>query len=254
MTAALAGKRVRQSLGGEWAVGAAITQAMVTARKNRAADDLLCLLDSWPTLNDNRQRLAPLLMSRLRLITLTTKLLPLRALALRMIIADRRLDPPHFVKIAVAARTSPLIFWMSWGLPPPPLPLPANAIGAQVKGWPHWLPCCLWKTAAKTRATKTRFRQKCSRDRARGLLWAQPARGLCHLRRHSGHLQPQNPRPNWPRLGHHACPLCPRGGIIRRKCGGGLFAGRAVPVVGTPNQETSRKLMQAARQTVLAAT
>lgn len=95
VTAALAGKRVRQSLGGEWAVAAAITRAMAKARKNRAADDLLCLLDSWPALNDNRQRLAPLLMSRLRLITLTTELLPLRALALRMIIADRRLDPPR---------------------------------------------------------------------------------------------------------------------------------------------------------------
>lgn len=59
VTAALAGKRVRQSLGGEWAVAAAITQAMASARKNRAADDLLCLLDSWPALNDNRQRLAP---------------------------------------------------------------------------------------------------------------------------------------------------------------------------------------------------
>lgn len=95
VTAALAGKRVRHSLGGEWAVAATITQAMAKARKNRAADDLLCLLDSWPALNDNRQRLAPLLISRLRLIVLTTELLPLRALALRMIIADRRLDPPR---------------------------------------------------------------------------------------------------------------------------------------------------------------
>jgi len=68
---------------------------MVASAKNRAADDLLCVLESWPGLGDNRQRLTRLPIPRLRLIALTTEHLPLRALALRMIVADRRLDLPR---------------------------------------------------------------------------------------------------------------------------------------------------------------
>ncbi|VDC27463.1 hypothetical protein [Pseudogemmobacter humi] len=92
---ALEGKRFRQRLGGEWVVAAAITIRMVACPKNRAADDLFCVLESWPGLSDNRKRLAHLPAPRLRLIALTTDLLPLRALALRMIIMDRRLDLPR---------------------------------------------------------------------------------------------------------------------------------------------------------------
>jgi hypothetical protein len=95
VTVALEGKRFRQRLGGEWAVAAALTARMVASPKNRAADDLFCVLESWPGLGDNRQRLDRLPIPRLRLITLTTDHLPLRALALRMIFADRRLDPPR---------------------------------------------------------------------------------------------------------------------------------------------------------------
>ncbi|SEC76443.1 hypothetical protein [Rhodobacter sp. 24-YEA-8] len=95
VTVALEGKRFRQRLGGEWAVAAAITIRMVACPKNLAADDLFCVLESWPGLSDNRQRLAQLPAPRLRLIALTTDLLPLRALALRMIFMDRRLDLPR---------------------------------------------------------------------------------------------------------------------------------------------------------------
>ena len=95
VTVALEGKRFRQQLGGEWVVAAAITARMVASPKNRAADDLFCVLESWPGLADNRQRLERLPIPRLRLIALTTDHLPLRALALRLIFADRRLDLPR---------------------------------------------------------------------------------------------------------------------------------------------------------------
>lgn len=71
VTVALDGKRFRQRLGGEWAVAAAITARMVASPKNRAADDLFCVLESWPGLADNRQRLERLPIPRLRLIALT---------------------------------------------------------------------------------------------------------------------------------------------------------------------------------------
>lgn len=68
---------------------------MVASPKNRAADDLFCVLESWPGLGDNRRRLERLPIPRLRLIALTTEHLPLRALALRMVFSDRRLDLPR---------------------------------------------------------------------------------------------------------------------------------------------------------------
>ncbi|VDC24365.1 hypothetical protein [Pseudogemmobacter humi] len=95
VTVALEGKRFRQRLGGGWVVAAAITTRMAISPRNRAADDLFCLLESWPGLADNRQRLENLPIPRLRLIALTTEHLPLRALALRMIFSDRRLDLPR---------------------------------------------------------------------------------------------------------------------------------------------------------------
>ena len=94
-TVALAGKRFRQRLGNEWAVAAALTTRLIAAPKNRAADDLFCVLESWPSLADNRKRLERLPIPRLRLIALTTDHLPLRALALRMIFSDWRLDLPR---------------------------------------------------------------------------------------------------------------------------------------------------------------
>lgn len=92
VTVALTGKRLRQSLGGEWAVAATIIARMSANRKNRAADDLLCVLDSWPNLTEQKARLADIPQSRLQLIARTTEQLPLRALALRLIFADRHLN------------------------------------------------------------------------------------------------------------------------------------------------------------------
>jgi hypothetical protein len=95
VTTALAGKRLRQPLGGEWPVAAAIVEHMAAAPKNRAADDLFAVLESWPGLDTDRKRLSVLPVSRLRLIALTAERLPLRALALRLIFGDRRIDPPR---------------------------------------------------------------------------------------------------------------------------------------------------------------
>ncbi len=96
MTAALEGERFRQRLGGEWAVAAAIITRMVASPRNHAADDLFCVLQSWPGLANNRKRLEALPIPRLRLIALTTDHLRLRALVLRMIFSDRRLEPRQF--------------------------------------------------------------------------------------------------------------------------------------------------------------
>jgi hypothetical protein len=54
VTAALAGKRFRASLGGEWHVASCIVSRMVQAPKCRAADDLLLAAENHPDFEDTR--------------------------------------------------------------------------------------------------------------------------------------------------------------------------------------------------------
>src|SRR5215217_242228 len=58
VTAALAGKRYRATIGGDWKVASFIVDRMVKASKCRAADDLLLTADSHPLFRKARIDLA----------------------------------------------------------------------------------------------------------------------------------------------------------------------------------------------------
>lgn len=94
VTAALAGKRNRENLGGEWHVGSGIVSRMVHASKCRAADDLLLAAENRPELED--ERLAFAFRSTNDLIRIATGAdpLPFRALAAWYALGtDRRPSP-----------------------------------------------------------------------------------------------------------------------------------------------------------------
>jgi hypothetical protein len=94
VTAALAGKRFRASLGGEWAVASFIVSRMVHAPKCRASDDLLLAAENHPDFEDTR--LAFAFRSTDDLIRIATGADPLsiRALAAWYAIGtDRRPSP-----------------------------------------------------------------------------------------------------------------------------------------------------------------
>lgn len=94
VTAALGGKPVRASLGGEWSVASLIVETMAASRKCRAADDMLMGIERHPNLADARQVQAGLSMHQLRRIVLSSAPLPERALALWYVLGtDRR--PSH---------------------------------------------------------------------------------------------------------------------------------------------------------------
>ena len=101
-TVALAGKRDRAALGGEWAVASCLIAELGRAPKCRAADDLLMACELHPAYTEARAEL-PHLTTR-DLITVATKQgsVPKRALALwyalgtdrdRSSLAPRRGDP-----------------------------------------------------------------------------------------------------------------------------------------------------------------
>jgi hypothetical protein len=81
VTAALAGKRNRASLGGEWRVASYIVSRMVHAPKCRAADDLLMTAENHPDFEDNRLAFAFRSTNDLIHIATGTDPLPIRALA-----------------------------------------------------------------------------------------------------------------------------------------------------------------------------
>lgn len=89
-TAALTGKRFRQSLGGEWAVASVVVDALAEARKSRATDDLFMALEWLPELAEAKCEMARESNPRLRLIALTTKSLHRRALALLFLLGTDR--------------------------------------------------------------------------------------------------------------------------------------------------------------------
>ena len=72
VTVAQAGKRFRQQLGGEWPVAACLVELMAKAPKNRAADDLFAVPESWPDLAERRTRFTQLSNDQLRVIALGT--------------------------------------------------------------------------------------------------------------------------------------------------------------------------------------
>jgi len=94
VTAALAGKRNRASLGGEWRVASYIVSRMVHAPKCRAADDLLLAAEYHRDFEDTRLQFAFRSTDDLIRIATGTDPLPIRALAAWFAIGtDRRPSP-----------------------------------------------------------------------------------------------------------------------------------------------------------------
>jgi hypothetical protein len=81
MTAALAGKRYRATIGGDWKVASFIVERMAKAPKCRAADDLLLTADSHPLFRRARADLATKTTAELIHIATSEAALPVRALA-----------------------------------------------------------------------------------------------------------------------------------------------------------------------------
>jgi hypothetical protein len=91
--AALAGKRFRASLGGEWAVASCMVSKMVHAPKCRAADDLLLAAENHRDFEDARLQFASSTGDLIRIATGADPL-PIRALAAWFAIGtDRRPSP-----------------------------------------------------------------------------------------------------------------------------------------------------------------
>jgi hypothetical protein len=90
-TAALAGKRFRAQLGGEWRVASSMVSRMVQAPKCRAADDLLMCAELHPSYRQARSALPHETTPELLRITTGSEPLPIRALALWFALGtDRR--------------------------------------------------------------------------------------------------------------------------------------------------------------------
>lgn len=80
-TAAMAGKRVRAPLGGEWAVASYLTSRLTTAIKCRGADDLLLVAENHPSFENHRLQLGFSTTQDLLRIVTSNEPLPVRALA-----------------------------------------------------------------------------------------------------------------------------------------------------------------------------
>ena len=81
VTAALAGKRFRATVGEEWKVASFVVDRMTKARKCRAADDLLLTADAHPLYREARMELATQTPTELVRIATGDAALPVRALA-----------------------------------------------------------------------------------------------------------------------------------------------------------------------------
>lgn len=93
-TAAMAGKRARAFLGGEWKVASYLTTRMAEATKCRGADDLLLVAENHPEFASPRLQLAFSTIPELNQILVSNKPLPIRALAAWFLLGtDRRPSP-----------------------------------------------------------------------------------------------------------------------------------------------------------------
>lgn len=95
VTAALAGKRLRSGLGGEWSVASYLVSMMARARKDRSADDLLMNAELHPSLVSSRREFARI--STRELLAISTSSAPIvqRALALWLAIGTDRRPSKH---------------------------------------------------------------------------------------------------------------------------------------------------------------
>lgn len=94
-TAALAGKRVRARLGGEWAVASCVVRELAQATKCRAADDLLMCAELHPAYKSARHEFATLPTRELFDIVASERPLPERAIALWYAIGTDRRPSVH---------------------------------------------------------------------------------------------------------------------------------------------------------------
>ncbi len=95
VTAALAGKTLRASLGGEWPVASFIVNRMVHAPKCRATDDLLMTAELHPAYEQARQELALRSIADLLVVATGSNALPERALALWYAFGTNRRQSRH---------------------------------------------------------------------------------------------------------------------------------------------------------------
>lgn len=95
VTTALAGKRFRESLGGEWHVASFLVCRMAHAAKCRAADDLLLTAEQHPAFAQARTELASRGTDDLITIATGADPLPVRALALWYALGTNRRPSPQ---------------------------------------------------------------------------------------------------------------------------------------------------------------
>ncbi|KIN79623.1 hypothetical protein [Sulfitobacter mediterraneus] len=88
--ACLTSAKVRRELGGDVIVTDYLIRRMVNARKSRAADDLLMVVERWPELSGDRSRFFTMPNCRLRQIVLGCPSLERRALALWLLVGTER--------------------------------------------------------------------------------------------------------------------------------------------------------------------
>ncbi|WP_409190870.1 hypothetical protein [Bradyrhizobium sp. RDM4] len=94
VTAAMAGKRARASLGGEWAVASFLVTMMAAARKCRAADDLLLVAENHAAYESHRIELGFSTTQQLIEVLTTAEPWAVRALAAWFLLGtDRRPSP-----------------------------------------------------------------------------------------------------------------------------------------------------------------
>lgn len=97
-TAAMAGKRVRAPLGGEWAVASYLTSRMANATKCRAADDLLLAAESHPAFESQRLQLGFSTVDDLVREIASNEHLPVQALAAWFALGTNRRPSPHLAR------------------------------------------------------------------------------------------------------------------------------------------------------------
>lgn len=98
VTASLAGKRFRTTIGGEWLVASFVVARMASAPQCRAADDLLLAAESHPTYQRARRDLANKNLGELIRIAAGSAALPVRALAAWFAIGTDRRPSFHLLK------------------------------------------------------------------------------------------------------------------------------------------------------------
>ena len=95
VTAAMAGKRLRHSLGGEWAVASYLVQQLCVSTKCRAADDLLMVVETHPVYAEERTELAELAIPDLLDIVVGNGPVQTRALAMWYALGTDRRPSSH---------------------------------------------------------------------------------------------------------------------------------------------------------------